>query len=430
MKKIVTSLFLVASIQGGIFAQANDELKSLITKSFNYFPRVQELTVASDISAQRIELAQRNYLPNLNGGATYNYINPVSKSRIPTGPGTENTLQFQPFNNYNVNITLNQVIYDFGRTAAQVEKAKADLQIASGNIQSAKIQLASQVSTIYYSLIYLNRAIIVEDSIINFFTKSRDIIDNRLRRGDALDVDRYTIQATIDQEKNRKVDFQNLFQKQQTLLEYTTGVVAMPVDTTLYFTIPDNVLSVADMQNNIDVLQAGRRLASSQVELKQAQQNIMPSLNMVGSTGFKNGYQPSIDDFRFNYMVGASLNFPIFQSGKLRQTIEISRLSVQANEFGKQMAESTFQKDLKQVISDMQATEERLQNNITQLQYTAEALKLTNTRYRLGIASYLDLINASSNRQRALLNEVQFKYQKCTSAIEWARLTGLNYWEQ
>src|SRR6478736_7101044 len=272
MKKIVTSLFLVASIQGGIFAQANDELKSLITKSFNYFPRVQELTVASDISAQRIELAQRNYLPNLNGGATYNYINPVSKSRIPTGPGTENTLQFQPFNNYNVNITLNQVIYDFGRTAAQVEKAKADLQIASGNIQSAKIQLASQVSTIYYSLIYLNRAIVVEDSIINFFTRNRDIVTNRIRRGDALDVDLYTIQATIDQEKNRKVDFQNLFQKQQSLLEYTTGIATMPVDTSLYFTIPAAVFSVAEMQNNIDFQQAERRLMASQVELKQAKQ--------------------------------------------------------------------------------------------------------------------------------------------------------------
>jgi outer membrane protein len=429
MKKIIISLFLVASLHHGVFAQANDELKSLITKSFNYFPRVKELTVASDISAQRIELAQRNYLPNLNGAATYNYMNPVSKASFPSGPTTENVVQFQPFNNYNVNVNLSQVIYDFGRTATQVEKAKADMQIANGNIESAKFQLASQVSAIYYSLIYLKRAIAVEDSIISFFTESRNIVDNRIKRGDALDIDRYTIQATIDQEKNRKVDFENLFQKQQTLLEYTTGVITMPADTTLLFAITNATFSVAEMQNNIDVQQAARRVISSQVDYKQAKQNTMPSLNMVGATGFKNGYQPVIDDFRFNYMVGASLNIPIYQSGKLRQAIEISRMSVQANEYGKQMAESNFQKDLKQVIADMQATDERLQNNQAQLQYTDEALRLTDIRYRQGIVSYLDLINASSNHQRALLNEIQFKYQKCTAAIEWARLTGLKYWE-
>lgn len=429
MKKLVVNLSLVLFAHTALMAQANDELKSLITKSFSYFPRVKELTVASDISQQRIELAQKNFLPSLSGTASYNYLNPISQSTIPTGPTTERVLQFQPNNNYNVNVTLNQVIWDFGRTNAQIEKAKADLQIATGNIEASKLQLASQVSNIYFGIIYLRKAIAVEDSIIGFFTQSHDIIDSRIRRGDALEIDRFTIQSSIDQEKNRKVDFENLLQKQQAMLEYATGLNALPADTTLRFAFTGGIATGGEAQNNIDVQLAQRRLTASELEFKQAKQNTMPSLNLVGSTGFKNGYQPVLDDFRFNYLIGASLSVPIYQSGKLRQAIELSRLSIQSNEYSKQMVENTFQKDLKQIMSDMQATDLRLQNNRAQLNYTQELINLTQKRYRQGIASYLDLINASSNRQRALLNDIQFQYQKCVSGIEYARLTGLHYWE-
>lgn len=430
MKKIFTiaSLFL----SSGLLAQSNNELKSLIQKSFEYFPRVKEVAAASDISARRVELAQQNYLPSVGGIATYNYLNPVSKIVQQTGPGTEKVLQFQPFNNYNFNVGVTQLLTDFGKTKTQIEKAKNDLQIATGNIELTKTNLAAQVATVYYSLVYLKQAIRAEDEIIRFLRESKTIVENRMKRGDALQVDLYNIQSIIDQEENRKVDFRNLLEKQMALLEYTTGTQPEPSDTSLNFLSATEMTAdhlTSAMQSNIEIQLAAKKVFSGELEVNQARQNMTPTLNLVGGTGFRNGYQPVIDDIRFNYMVGASLSVPIYQGGKLRKSVQIARESLRSSEYARQTAEATVQKDFKQVLSDLQASEERLSNIRGQLQYTGEALELTRKRYNLGVASYLDLIAASSNHQRARLTEIQSRYQQCAARIEWARLEGLKYWE-
>src|SRR4051812_39479274 len=163
MKKILVLLFVTTGFIGAN-AQVNPELNKWILQSFNYYPRIQELNKTSEISEVRVDLAKSNYLPTVNGTASYNYINPLSQTTIPISATETRTLLFQPHNNYNFNVGVSQNIWDFGKTKAQVEKAKADLLVAKQNTEAAKLQLASQVTGIYYSLIYLKKAIQVQDT--------------------------------------------------------------------------------------------------------------------------------------------------------------------------------------------------------------------------------------------------------------------------
>src|SRR5690349_270765 len=154
MKKIIT-IILTAFVSTMGVAQVNDELNGLIKQSFEYYPKIQELNKTSEISEIRIGLAESGYLPAISGNASYLYTNPVGEATFPTGPNETRKIQFQPNNNYNFNVGLNQVIWDFGKTQAQVDKAKADLLASRQNTTAAKFQLAAQVVNIYYSLIYL-----------------------------------------------------------------------------------------------------------------------------------------------------------------------------------------------------------------------------------------------------------------------------------
>ena len=161
MKKILTIVF--ALLASWANAQTNPELKTLVQQSFSYFPRLQELEKSNEISALKIDVTRSYYMPSVTGTASYSYVDPVNSAAFPSGPGETRTIQFQPNNNYNANIGLNQVIWDFGKTQSQIEKLKADLQAGKYNKEAAELQLASQVATIYYTLIYLDRAIQVQD---------------------------------------------------------------------------------------------------------------------------------------------------------------------------------------------------------------------------------------------------------------------------
>ena len=175
MNKLYILLFVLVATK--INAQTPKELSALIQQSFSYFPRIKELDKSAELAELRVDLAKRNYLPTVNGTASYSYISPVAQTNFVTGPNPSDvrTLQFQPNNNVNFNVGLNQVLWDFGKTQAQIEKAKADLLVTKQNTESAKLQVAAQVAAIYYSMIYLKQAALVQDSVINYFEESKKV---------------------------------------------------------------------------------------------------------------------------------------------------------------------------------------------------------------------------------------------------------------
>jgi outer membrane protein len=407
-------------------AQAKQELNSLIQQSFNYFPRIKELNKSAELSELRIDAAQSNYLPNVSGIASYTYVNPVSQKAFPTGPNETQLLRFQPYNNYNFNVGLSQVIWDFGKTRAQIEKAKADLLMSQQNTEAAKLQLAAQVASVYYSMIYLKRAVSLQDSVISFYQENKKLVEGKIKQGDALQIDLSTIENNIDQERNRKIEFQRLLARQLAMMRYAIGQSFEPTGTQFEL---QNKTGTADLSNNPELLAATERISAARADAKFAERNRLPSLSLQAGAGFRNGYQPNIGDIRFNYVGGVTLSVPMFQGGRIRQNIAIAHKTAELNELSKSTLSSTLQKDVESVQSDLDAYQEQIKNSEGQMTVSREALRLTQVRYRQGVVTYLDLVNASTNLQRAYLNKLQYEYQSTLSQVELHRLLGVKFWQ-
>lgn len=426
MKKITTLLSFLLLAQFGQ-AQVNEELKGWIQQSFSYFPKLKELDKTAELGEIRINIAESNYLPNINGTASYNYVNPVSEKNFGS-PGAEQILQFQPFNNYNFNVGLNQVIWDFGKTQAQIEKAKNELLVTKQNTDVAKLQLATQVTSIYYSIIYLKKSIELQDTVIGFYNENKRIIEGKIKQGDGLTIDLSNIETNISQEKNRRLEFQRQLERQLALLTYTTGQTTAPKFTEL--SLPISLSSSPSTLNNPELLAADQKIASARSDQKLALQNRLPSLNFQAGVGYKNGYQPDIEKIRFNYLAGVTLQVPIFQGHRIQQNVVLSRKTVELNELSKNNLTISLQKDLESVKADLIAYREQILNSQSQIDAAREALRLTQVRYSRGVSTYLDLIFASTNMQRGLLNQWQYQYQECLAKAELARLEGRKFWEE
>ena len=427
MKRILILVFtLAAMIQ--VKAQVNPELNHWIIRSFSYYPKIQELNKNSEISEIRVSVAESNYLPNINGTASYNYINPLSQATIPVSATELRTLQFQPHNNYNFNVGLNQVIWDFGKTKAQVDKAKSDLLVTKQNTESAKLQLASQVTGIYYSMIYLKKAIALQDTVIGFYEKNKKIIEGKIRQGDALQVDLSNVDNSIDQERNRKVDFQRQYERQIALMNFTTGLSEIPTNTE--FDFKSAGAPELNAQGNPDILAADERIHGAKADSRLAQSNRLPSLSFQANAGVKNGYQPDLNEMRFNYLAGVTLNVPIFQGHRIQQNVAVAQKSMELNEISKNNLTNTLQKDWQSAKADLAAYEQQVLNTNSQISASKEALRLTQVRYERGVATYIDLVFASANLQRALLAQLQYKYQATLAQTELSRLQGSKFWQE
>ena len=426
MNKLYILLFVLVATK--INAQTPKELSALIQQSFSYFPRIKELDKSAELAELRVDLAKRNYLPTVNGTASYSYISPVAQTNFVTGPNPSDvrTLQFQPNNNVNFNVGLNQVLWDFGKTQAQIEKAKADLLVTKQNTESAKLQVAAQVAAIYYSMIYLKQAALVQDSVINYFEESKKVIQGKIKNGDALQIDLSTIENNISQEQNRKLEFQRLFDRQVALMKFTTGQSSTPTVTEFNFqNVSDNAI-----ENNPELLAANERITAAQADRKLASANKIPTLSLQAGAGFRNGYQPDIFETRFNYLAGATLNIPIFQGGRLNKSNVLAKKSLELNELSKSTLTTTLQKDVETFQSDVKAYTQQIKNSEEQVDAAKETSRLAQVRYKQGVVTYLDLINASSNLQRSYLNKLQYEYQRTLAQIELAKLSGVKFWQE
>ncbi len=431
MKKF--SIIIVIYILGFAPLKAQNsaqELQGLIQESFNYFPKIKELEQSELISNERLKSTRSNLSPAISGVVSYNYIDPISQTSFPAGPGITKNLQFQPNNNLNANITANYVLLDFGRLKSAIDKSKEELNYSKQNTLFNKSQLASQVANIYYNIIYLKKAIIIQDSIIEYFEHNRKVVHSKLSNGDALNIDVLNIQASIDNELNRKVDIENSLQKQLNLLEYTTGKRTVS-QSEFSFIIKDvsaeEYINLAESQN-VEYALMKSKIAQSEFDLKLNKKQLTPTLNATAAAGFRNGYQPDINENRFNYLAGVSLNIPIFSGLKTRSLIGVSTYSLKQTELGLVSLKNTYKKDIKQALSEMESNQIKLRNVESQIKAAQAVYQLTQIKFGKGVATFLDLSFASTTLQRALLNKLQYEFQLCSAKIELARLTGEKYW--
>ena len=344
--------------------KANPELTSLIQKSFTYFPRIREAENSVITAEKKLDLTQTNE-PSVDGNLSYNFVEP--KIVLPLN-GKE--FQFAPIHNVNANITASYLVADFGRLKANVERAKQDVQYAKHNVDYAKTQLAYQVAMIYYNIVFYQKAIAIQDTVLNFLNENLRIVDSKLKNGDAIKIDVLNIQAQVDAEQNRKVDLINGLQKQINLLAYTTGA-ANDTGTTFDFDLPikDTSAALADAKaGNLEFALAKDRVNQALSDIKITKLTDKPSVSAGASTGVKNGYVPDVNTPRFNYAAGVALRVPIYSGGKTKKQIKLSETIVKQNELAAETLASNYQKDIQQALTDIRSNLERIENTNGQVE--------------------------------------------------------------
>ena len=432
MKYFSITVLLISMSLLTIAQQVNVELTSLINRSFTYYPQFKELNQAAETSNDRIKLAESKQLPVISVSGIYSYMYPISEIDIPSG-NKINIFKIAPANSIRTGLNAGYVLYDFGRIKATVDRARQDLQYAKDNIEFNKSQMAYLVSVIYYQIIYLRKSIAIQDSVINFLEANRNDTKIKLSHGDALIYDVLSIQSQIDLEHNRKIDLENSLDKQYNLLEYTTGKQQIDQNLTFDFLLISDSL---DDQTSLRYAQSSNwefkllndKIQQSKADLKISRTLGKPSVSLNAGTGYANGYLPNLNTLTYNYVAGASLDIPIYMGGSSHKQVKVSQSELRLAELGYQTLTSSYLKDIRQALTDQKSNTQSLMNAKEQVAAVKEAQRLSQSRYKNGIGTNLELTNASTNVQRAELNILQYEIQLCLANLQLSKLTGIVYW--
>lgn len=424
MKKNISILFvLMSTLTQLLIAQSttSDELKNLITASFNHFPKIAEVDNAIIIAQEKIKLTELNKQPDFTADAAYSYVKP--KIELPING---NTFQFAPVNNFNAALNGSYTLLDFGRLKAAVQQSKNELTIAKHNKDLVQHQLAYQVANIYFYSIYIKKAIEIQDIILNTLSENKRILESQIKNGTALEIDVLSIQSNIDAEENRKTELTTMLRKQEILMEYATGIKS----------VTGNSFELGTLLNEINKIELSNpELTLAQDKVDQAKQDVSivsmkyrPVLGFRASMGTRNGYIPNISEMRFNYLGGVSFSVPIYNGGKIKQQVKLQEKLADQQTLSLESMKKTLEKDLNQSLEELNSAKERLSRSNSQIEVAKTANKLAMSKLKNGTGTHLETTTANTNLQRTLLNQLQLQFQVCNAQLEVARLSGKKFW--
>ncbi|MCE1188337.1 MAG: TolC family protein [Ignavibacteria bacterium] len=433
MKKlfILTLLLNFALLHAQNMLPVPEQLQSLTKAALQNFPKMQTLDKMVQLSTLKTEMSSAGYLPILNLDASYVYLNPFSSVSIPTGPGVVKSMQMNPADNYSAMVNLVQPVIDF-KTTANVERAKSDEAVSLATRENYRTQLAYQIAQIYYSIIFLNKSITVQQLQLHLVKSNLDLITTKLKNGDALTYDLVTMQVRFTNIENYITELQTQLRKQYTILQTLTGIQDGVINDSTFSSAyldaaKESVLETA-FTNNTDMILAQNKVILAEKDLTFAKKLYLPTLSVIAGAGYKNGFAPDIFSVQFNYNYGVAINVPLFPASRPYLQTDLAATGLEAAKSDLQFQKISVSRDVNNALDEVVKNEKKYMSMDTLLKQAKLAVELATERFREGVITSVELLSAETSYQDAQLSKLQTEYSLLLSKLELNRLSGKRWW--
>lgn len=177
-------------------------LAELIDVAEEHNPSTRVVWERAKQKARELGLAKSSYYPKLDGLAVFGderLINPFPKPLAPRGYVMVEVPVVRP------EVTLQYLIFDFGRREATVDAAKQEKFAAGADVIQINQALAFRVASAYYQLVTAQERLQADQDILRTARTTQDAAEYRLNNGlatlpDVLNAKAETAQAAFDEE--------------------------------------------------------------------------------------------------------------------------------------------------------------------------------------------------------------------------------------
>lgn len=424
MKKYLFGLSIGLLLQTS-FAQDTLTVERAVQQVLKTHPALEQAAANVRAAEARTALSKSAQAPNISALAQYTRIGPIPSVMF----GTENFF-FAPDNNYDGHISADYTVYDFGKTGSGIDLAQSRTQSSRDAIDLTRTSLALQTIRTFYTIVFLQSSIGVQEEQISALKQHLVVTQKRVTDGSATNYDVLTTKVRVAAAENQKVDIQNASEKQYSVLRQLLGVasnaqlnISGSFSETHIALDNDSLINVSQSKRTeMKIARDAERTAVLQQRLSEM--NDLPSLNIFGNYGIKNGLYPNLDAWRGNWAIGAVAAIPIFNGNRSGHQVEESRAMLEAEQAHTSNTSNQIRSEVEQAIADVHATETKVEISKIQLQQAYEAVILARTKYQTGSLTNLDLLDAETAESEAKLTNLQALFQFTISKYNLQQATG------
>lgn len=376
--------------------------------------RLSELDIKK--AEEEIKRARAGILPQVSVSYNYTYF------------GQDLALGFTPRTRQSAVLQLNQTIFN-KQVFELIKLANIQRELQSLIKEDVQRTLESQVKDLFYGLLYRKELVKLQEENLDYWEENYRVVSAKFSAGVVPKVELLRAQSQLEQARSQleqaRADYLRALEDFKALLKLEGNVEPEGTLELKEFDLKEEELLQALKEKNstLRVAKKSVELAQGTVELKRAQN--LPTVNGFANYQVFTGKRSPVGDTDWlkGYSFGVSINYLIFDGFSRKAEISGAEIDLLKQRENLLQLEYDLKARLRGTLLSINSLQTQIKAVQSSLEFAKEGLRLSTERYRLGVGSQLELLEARANYNNLLANYYFLLYQYNSSLASLERLT-------
>jgi NodT family efflux transporter outer membrane factor (OMF) lipoprotein len=326
----------------------------------------------------------------------------------------------------------------FGGVRRQVESQAAQVEVQRFALEATYLTLSSNVVVAAVNLASLRGQITATEQVIRLQTDAINLVQTQFNLGGASQADVLAQQANLRATQATLPPLQKQLAIQRNQLMTLLGrsptenagqglqLASLHLPDDLPLSLPSQLV---EQRPDVRSAEAQLRVASANIGVAVAAQ--LPQFSITGSFGYTAaGLASMFVPGSQVWSIGLSIAQTLFDGGKLdhQRKAAVAAYDQAAAKYRSTVL-SAFQ-DVANALRSIQADAEGLAASVAAEQTAAASLNLVQQQYQLGSVNYLNLLNAQTTYQNAIINRVKAQAARYSDTAALFQALGGGWWNR
>ncbi len=367
-----------------------------------------------------------NYYPQVSGTAGYNRFSGQLSSSAVNQPFV--SVASGSYDQYAAAFTLSQNIYDFGKTATQVQIQNLNYDSSKSDLENTSQQVIQSVKQAYYAVLQAKSNRQVVQDTVKQTEQHLEQAKGFYEVGTHPKFDVIKAEVDVSTAKLNLIKAENDFRITVVNLNNAMGVPEAP-EYTLYeglsferYEITFEAALSRAYESRPDMKSIVAKRKAAEVSIESAKTGYYPFLTGNASYNWVGG---RIDEIDHGWTAGAVLSFPIFSGFLTKYQVEAAKSTlnvVKANE--ESLKQSVFL-EVQQSYLTLRAAEEAIPTAKLGVEQAQENLDIANGRYAAGVGNPIEVTDAEVSLANARFAYIQALYADKVAQANLEKAMGM-----
>lgn len=362
-------------------------------------PNIQARLYDYEAARFRVDQALSSILPQLGGSWIANRRKDEFFGGSVGGGGVKPRSLFST--NQTAQVTLSQILFDFGKTFAATDVARAQAEVSRLDAELQKDQVILAVKEAYFNLLFGKRLVVVNQEAV-----ARAELNLRSAKGffEVGTQPKFTVTRAEVDVANALVTLiqaRNAESLARVALNTAMGIsVVAPTEVKDIlsfepYPVDQGQLIPEALRQRPEYHRVNALVTSAEASVRQAFRNFFPDISGTGSYGgtFRDP-KSAADDLAETWQLGLTLNWSIFDGGNKIARYREANKNVEGARSRVQAIELSISEEVVQAHLNLQEAQERIDAAKKAVESARENFRLAQGRFDAGVGTIIELTDA------------------------------------